>query len=356
MQPNHVIAGITIVVSSLVSFPSAAQQGQSLLDILNNLKSLKQQAQKPGHQQAPQQNAPQSGTVVTDGQPQNPAGQPSDQGATAAWTPPSDTPIAPVKVDPSKMPDIVGLRLGMSPPEVEAVLKKRHSAKINVNTYNLLPFFPANKKVLDAFFIGYQQLPAPDEKLIVHFTPPNGTAAGKQVAWRIRRELHRQKIDHANVIASLREKYGKESAALNGGQLTADGSQIDSMWWVLDGQGHAAPLPSSNDLYFLLNRCAGMLTDGRDEPGHIPFGTSDVADNTHTFDETHQASSWCNSAGITLWAQFSTAPIVDTLVVEAVDMPAALHAARQESEWLRGLANRERQRQIDEAKQARPSL
>ena len=47
----------------------------------------------------------------------------------------------------------------------------------------------------------------------MNVTPP----PEKQVVWRVQRFIGRQKIFRANVIASLRDKYGKETAALLGG-------------------------------------------------------------------------------------------------------------------------------------------
>lgn len=68
--------------------------------------------------------------------------------------------------------------------------------------------------------------------------PPN-----KQAVWRVERThfFPNKGIPKPTLLASLREKYGKESRAMEpSGKPTKDESQIISLLWFLDEQGHPA--------------------------------------------------------------------------------------------------------------------
>ena len=249
------------------------------------------------------------------------------------------------------LPDIVGLRAGLSPSETLELLQKRYpKTKFATDGYDLSPYRPAAEKFLESVYFGYQQLAAQEERLIVHFTPP----PGKPAAWRLRREMSRQQIYQANVVESLRAKYGKESIAFYGGELTSDDAHISQMWWVLDAQGRPAPLPNvAGSPVNALSSCAGLLTDSREEPGHNPFNVSDVTGRTTSFEA---ASPWCNAAALLVWADFPSDGIVRRMTVEIVDVANALRAGRAEAEWLNGIAKQLQQQQINAAKKAAPSL
>ena len=140
-------------------------------------------------------------------------------------------------------PDIVGIRLGMPVRQAHTVLQSAYPSKKLDTTAMPLPTIA--KPVLDGFSLGFNPVPLPDERINVNVTlPPN-----QQVVWRIQRLLGKQKIHRANVIASLREKYGKETLKLlgNGNAGIADDQHATEMWWLFDEQWQPAKVPSGGD-------------------------------------------------------------------------------------------------------------
>ena len=167
----------------------------------------------------------------------------------------SDAPSAPpVRGLEKAPPDIGGVRLGMSPEEVRAALSKRYPGrKIDVNQMDVYAPNGGSTpvgKFLEDVSIGLNQLVAPEDQIKVMFTPP----PGKPVVWAVQRNLNNQKIYQANVLASLREKYGRESlTGRQDGTLNAatDDSEVRTMTWIFDRQGHPVPPPAggANTLY-----------------------------------------------------------------------------------------------------------
>jgi hypothetical protein len=257
------------------------------------------------------------------------------------------------------MPDIIGMRLRMTPAEARAALQKHYPRQnVSTQTFSLEPYLPPTQPVLQALYVGYQILgAAAQDRAVVHFTPPPGSP----VAWRIRRDLNRQQMDHANVIASLREKYGAETYAINGNGTyspvrAGDDASIWTMWWVLDAQGRSVKVATSGQIGGDLLQCARTFTDERDEPGAPPF-TADVADPQWERYRFGGRPEWCRSGMTLLRAQMDPpTPIVQVLSVEVIDIGAALAAARAEAQWMQGIANRQQQQQLDRAKQNKPQL
>ena len=59
---------------------------------------------------------------------------------------------------------------------------------------------------------------------------------------------------------------------------------------------------------------------------------------------------------IAVIAEIGGSEIVTAFGVQAVDMPLAVRAARAEVTWLKDLASKQQQQQIEESKQAKPKL
>jgi hypothetical protein len=73
--------------------------------------------------------------------------------------------------------------------------------------------------------------------------PPN-----KQAVWRVIRDhfFANKGIPKTTLLASLRQKYGKESLTnVSQGKPAADDSHIQTILWLFDEQGRPAPLPSA---------------------------------------------------------------------------------------------------------------
>ena len=206
-------------------------------------------------------------------------------------------------VEAQQLPDVAGIRLGVPGREGFAVLQAKYP-KVKLDTYPLqLPTI--DKPILIGFSFGFSPVQSTDERIAVHVTPP----PEKQAVGKVQRFVGKQKIFRANVIASLREKYGKESAGASNGTLVSNvDKDAAEMWWI--------------------------------------------------FENEIEDSGWCNTAMIAVVAYIGGDDIVTAFGVQAIDMPLALRAARAEVAWLKDLASKQQQQQqqIDESKQAKPKL
>ena len=140
-------------------------------------------------------------------------------------------------------PDILGIQLGMSVREAHAKLQAQiPKNQIQVTSTNLPTI---EKPVISSFqTLPKQTIMMGDEadQVTVDVTlPPN-----KQAVWRVAREhfFPNKGIPKKTLLASLREKYGKESRAIaSGGKATIDESHIVGLLWLMDEQGRPATLP-----------------------------------------------------------------------------------------------------------------
>jgi hypothetical protein len=248
------------------------------------------------------------------------------------------------------MPDIVGVRLGMPAREAFAVLQAAYP-KTKLATDPLeLPI--VDKPILNGFSAGYE--PRNNyERVVVLATPP----PDKQVVWRVRRYVfYKEPINRANVMASLREKYGKETAMfLNpSSQEKADEAHAGEMWWLFDDQGRPAPLPSGDAVHNTLLTCAGKFDRGDDANNPI-FAANNITPPSSR-DQIAEGG-WCNTSMIAVIAQVGGAvEILTSLQVEMVDIPAMTRAARAEVAALDAWAKAQQQQEIEKSKQQKPKL
>jgi hypothetical protein len=153
----------------------------------------------------------------------------ASQGASAPWQPPSDTSGATVApagpLDPAKLPDVVGIHLGMPREDVAGILLKLHPGN---------PIQPEGPNTVAGLFFS-SDLPGKSggDNIHVEFTLP----PGKQRVYYIERGLqYKLPLSRDNVLASLRQKYGHEIF------YDPNGAH---MFWLFDEQGHPIP-PDKN--------------------------------------------------------------------------------------------------------------
>ena len=342
--------GMLLVALSVVSPLAPAQQSQDPFQAAKNaynkakleLQSLRTQS-KPS--QATESQAAQA-----------PTPPPSHSGTPAAGAyedlvtsdAPSTQPVHGLEKAP---PDIGGVRLGMSPEEAHAALLKRYPGrKIDVTKYDLYLSTvrgPPVGEVLESFSVGLNELVTPDDRIRVVFTPP----PGKPVVWSVTRNLRRQNSYRANALASLREKYGRESFADDGTDNAArDDSGVKSMIWIFDRQGHPAAAPPAAGA-----RTVDSCRQRAD--GQSLFTFDSVVPAGHSEAEVNFAfSPWCSASGIIMRADIGLYPIVQDLMVQAVDEPTVESAMHAEAHWLRKLEAARAQQKIDASKQSKPDL
>ena len=250
-----------------------------------------------------------------------------------------------------QLPDVAGIRLGMPAREAYAALQAKHpNVKLATDPLQLPTI---DKPILNGFSIGFSPVQSPDERINVNVTPP----PEKQVVWRVQRFIGRQKIYRANVIASLREKYGKESAELLGGMPASD-KDATEMWWIFDEQGQPGKWPTSSGFYTSAIACQRTI-DNLSTDAFTSFraeGSWFAPNNIVPMEDRIQDSGWCNTSMIAVVAYIGSNEIVAALGVEAINIPLALRSARAEIAWLKDLANRQQQQQVNESKQAKPKL
>lgn len=233
------------------------------------------------------------------------------------------------------LPDVTGIKLGMPLREAYTILQTAHPKDHIDMDANNIPGI--NKPVLTEFrFEGAQ------EQVRVAVTPP----PSQQVVWKIWRVLSQQKINHANVVSTLREKYGKESAIVPTG---ANEQQISEMWWFFDEQGRPGKPQQGNFANSIdsSNYCIGQLS----RPSWV------AAPNLPTFvGQRDPRFEWCTSSGIGIRALFQSQEIVGSLNVLVFNFPAAMRSGKAELDFINDVGKRQQQQQIDQSKQARPKL
>jgi hypothetical protein len=261
--------------------------------------------------------------------------------AAQPWTPPSDAAEEKEKLkDPlalpivAKMPDVVGVRVGMSEQEAAQILRGQYPR----GQFQPIPaggIFPTNPKA----DYGFNILPTNEiaTDVVVSLTAP----PSRQVVWHIVRFTRRLHANHANVLATLREKYGKESfAGRADGSKTTDDRNIGTLFWIFDEQGNRAPMPSaeafsSNDITFCLGRGIAL------NPGpRIPM------------DEVKDAN-WCASF-VGVVAQIDPFEIVENTTVAVMDMRLANRTANAYLAWKRDADAKARAAAVEQSKKNKP--
>src|SRR5262245_1134953 len=143
------------------------------------------------------------------------------------------------------LPDILGIQLGMPAREAHAKLQAAlPKNKVQVQSTNLPTIDKPDITSFSSMPAEQISMGMEGDQVTVDVTlPPN-----KQAVWRVDRQHYfpGKGIPKTTLLASLREKYGKESLTnVNMGKPAADDSKIQNLLWLFDEQGHPAPLPTS---------------------------------------------------------------------------------------------------------------
>jgi hypothetical protein len=332
----------TVFAVSLVVTPASAQTEnpiQAFKDAFNKAKQQAKPPAKPAPQtpaQPPAPAAPQPGAAPAT--PEQAAADP--QAAAAPWTPPADdsASAAPVNLDPSKMPDVVGVRLGMTAAEAVAAVKKQYPTDIYQKM--TVTWWPDTQKP----DYGYTVLTsAPGNAADVHlsFTAP----PGPQVLWHMVRFTYKMNINHATMLAALRAKYGKETVALNNnsGQIVTNDTQISDLYWLYNEKGERVSLPPSTAF-----PNSGLITECPTSSSQQPVMPAN--DSQISF-----YKGWCTSM-VALRISISTQEIVENTYTEITDVPLAIRSEHASAVWQANLAAEQQKKAIDKSKTVTPVL
>lgn len=242
------------------------------------------------------------------------------------------------------LPDILGIQLGMPAREAHAKLQAQiPKNQIQVMSTNLPTI---EKPVISSFqSLPKQTIMMGDEAdtVTVDVTlPPN-----KQAVWRVYREhfFPDKGIPKKTLLASLREKYGKESrATASSGKATTDESKITNLLWLMDEQGRPATLPPLSGMVDPLTSCkASAEGNGAllvESPQPTTFSSADYK--------------WClsNYTAVNVTFMDSELPeLYSRMQVGIVSLPFARRAGEATVKWKQEIAEGQHKQELEKAKQ-----
>ena len=243
------------------------------------------------------------------------------------------------------LPDILGIQLGMPAREAHAKLQGQFPKNnLQVMSTNLPTI---EKPVISSFQSAPKQtIMMGDEADIVTVgvtLPPN-----KQAVWRVYRQhfFPDKGIPRKTLLASLREKYGKESRAMasNGKPTTTDESQIVSLLWLMDEQGRPVTLPPLVGMTDPLRSCEGFEEGNADSlvesPPSMTFSGSDYK--------------WCQSNYTALTVRFIDSELPELysrMMIGVVSLPFARRAGEATMKWKQDIAEGQHKQDVEKAKQ-----
>jgi len=310
-----------------------------------------QPAGSPAQPSAPSSAAPSTATGGN-AEPWSP-----DSGSTtgAAATAGSAAPFASSgPPDFSKLPDIGGtLRLGLSNDEAQAAMVKMHPG------YKVVP--GPTGTIQGAMSRGNQlggirgQFWLDDAKQLLDNTfayytmPPN-----KQQAFTVARNYPYPQpgIDKLKLVAALRQKYGSETKAVYAWDKTKPGTgdiNINAMYWAYDEQGHV--IASDKDSGGPLNPPFGCVVWGASvNAANIWISAADQYRLN-----TLPPATFCDTI-VLLSVSLGQGPYVFSTGTEIDDHVLLRRAVQIAGDAAKADAEKQHQQEIDQSKQAKPSL
>ncbi len=257
-----------------------------------------------------------------------PVSQPAAQGASSA----GDNSGVVVAIDASKLPDVVGIHLGVGVEDAKAILKEHYPtlpiAASGVNSIAVKGGATGDSVAIDI-------TEAPDAPLV----------------WHVGRVAVHQHIARDTLIAALRQKYGKETfnghAAL-AAQPVSD-AQIQMMEWVFDEQGN--PVTGAKLVNGAVDGCAmGGSASAASAAAARTFYESGLTAGALA------VKGECTSL-VLLGVQFvETADIIETFHTSAVDLGLVSREAKVTYASKQTPTEAKHQQDLEKAKQTKPSL
>ena len=324
-----VCAGLLVATCSLARL-AGAQSQNPLQAFKDAFKKAQQEAQ---HERSEEPKTPPSSQA---------AGAPSSQAPASAPVSADDltaaAPAADVVLDPKVLPDLVGVHLGMPLRTAAAALQASYP-DVKVVPHGLqMPSI--DKPVVESLTADNQGAGGYDTVVVGVLLPPN-----QQIVWEATRTVHvAQPMNRGVLLASLRQKYGKETYAIgsSGGVATRD-ADIYSIYWMYDEHGSRMPLPSPD---FVQQGCYGG--DPNNAPG--------VSGNPRGFVPN---SDWCASSYVAVHALFQANPDPELLLgfnMEVVDVPLAVRAQKATADWYQNAGERQHEQDVEKSKAQQPKL
>jgi hypothetical protein len=247
-----------------------------------------------------------------------------------------------VTLDPAKMPDVLGVRVGMPAQDALTALKKTFPS----NIYQGIPvsYWPSAEKP----YYGYNVLsrdPGNFKDMSLSFTAP----PGPQVVWGTVRLTQRLHINKQTMIAALREKYGKETVAYNAGggtDVVTNDAAIGRMLWLYDEKGARAPLPPSTSFPRQNNILECVMNQ------KLQFEPTMPKDD----DWGNGITEWCSHHFVAIFITLGGTDIIENTVTQMIDLPLAIRTSHSAAAWLRDVAKKQHQEELEKTKEKTPTL
>jgi hypothetical protein len=352
--------GLASAVSNLKSIFGKKKAVQNAATVASSAASTASTVNAAANSAAPQQPSATANTLgqsgssakaapqqVATGQPAAEAPNKTAAGPAEPWTPPVDASaaaprVAPIKLEPEKMPDVIGVHLGMDPKEAMAIMRS-HYPKNRPTSYDTsnLAAFPG--PVFQGSYIN--PLNNQDDDFVFYATlPPE-----KQLVYKVNRMTKGMHINRQTLLAALRAKYGKESAAFGPDRNTppSNDAEINLMLWLFDESGHHVPLSNSNARTALECEAVGPSGVGSSYLMDEAYGTNNNA-------PLISGNPWCKSSYVGVRAEFAVGPIIEMVVTDMMDLPLAVRTSHSTAVWYRAQAERARQQDLEKSKQVKP--
>jgi len=249
-------------------------------------------------------------------------------------------------------PDILGIQLGMPARDAHAKLQAQlPKNRIQIMSDNMPTI---EKPVIKSFsstppqqiMMGQEG----DEVKVDVTLPPN-----KQTVWRVVRQHYfpNKGIPKATLLASLREKYGKETTSnLAQGKPATDDTKVESLLWLFDEEGRPAPLTSSSggkgpdyQSSLIISGCANGNWD-------IHLGLIEVY--ADLYKGNNPQLDWCYArytAVFALLSQSDPPELYGQMKMSVMSYPMALRASEATSKWKKDIAAGKHQQDLEKAKQ-----
>jgi hypothetical protein len=287
--------------------------------------------------------SPATSTSAASAQPANSNASPQPQSGSAPFVPPPAATAAFVgPLDPSKMPDISGIHLGMTMPDAKAALQKLYpNARIDALNGGVIA--PPSLSVVGLFRVQGDNT-GHDQSAVDLTMPPN-----PQVVWHMGRIAPQPHVAHNVMIAALRQKYGKETLATGAAQApTTDDSATYQMWWVFDERGQlVSGVKFINGSPFGCG-IGGFLNNSTGTPFDYYRGLMSPT--------TGGLSTYCASSYVAVVATMSPQPILDNIVLDMVDLALAVRSAKATDVWSKAQYDKARQQDQQKSNQVKPVL
>lgn len=324
--------GIAVLAILLMAgLGGVAQEAKAQQDSMGALRDVLKKAQEDLKRlhapdgQPPAPSLPGAGPVA--------GGAPTRQGGAAPVTLDdlAKAPPGPVsEINWRSMPKVLGIHLGMPVDAATAALKREYP-KGRLQAWEIAPQHrpTIDKPVSNGVTLRPDAATPYGDQVELHFLhPPN-----PHIVFAVSRLAQRQHVHRGTLLASLRKKYGQESAR-NPDALITD------LWWVFDEQGRPADAPRD-----------GILALGNCQWPTVGGSIDDMKRN--------RQSPWCESSHIAVHARFDShndPEIVETLHMRMIHLPLGLRAAAATIAWRDAMHDKQRQQEIERSKQATPRL